>query len=47
MRGEYLVQMRMALNKYANSIVADWLREGLRDHPLGCNGFFNVVPSAF
>lgn len=39
--------MRTALHKYANSIIDDWLREGLRDQPLGCNGFFNAAPSAF
>lgn len=30
-----------------NNITADWFREWLKDHPLGCNGFFNIVPSAF
>ena len=47
MWGKYLVQMRMALHKYANTIVEVWFREGLKDRPLSCNGFFNVVPSAF
>lgn len=47
MWGKYFVQMRMVLHKYANNIVEGWLREGLKDHPLSYNGFFNVVPSAF
>lgn len=29
-----------------NSIPEELLSEGLRDHPLGCNGSFNIVPSA-
>lgn len=38
--------MRMALHKYANSIVGGWLRDGLKDHPPG-NNDFSVVPSVF
>lgn len=47
MWGKYLVQMRTALHQHANTIAEGWLREGLKEHPLGCNGFFDVVPSAF
>lgn len=45
--GGYLVQVRMALHKYAKSVVEGWLGERLKDHPVSCDGFFNVVPSVF